>query len=482
LRILLTSAEVSPFAKTGGLADVLQALPRALAGRGHDVRVAMPLYQCVDRREHALHTALPELSVHFPGRLMRGRVLEGRLPGSGIPVYFIDNPALYDRPQLYGEDGVDYPDNALRFGFFDMAVLWALKGLDWSPDIIHCNDWQTGLIPLFLRRHSAFANDPFHSRCRVLYTIHNLGYHGAFHPNIISLLGLPPDVYHPDCMEFFGAVSFMKAGVLYSDQINTVSEQYAREVLTTEYGCGLEGYMRQLGRVDYTIWNSENDPFLFKNYGIDTLDAKEGNKAALLNKIGWPIRLEPPLIGMISRLDSQKGLDLIEQALPRLMKTDARFIFLGSGDPAWQEALLKAQAKRPDRVHVHIGFDGALAHEIEAGVDAFLMPSRYEPCGLNQMFSLKYGTPPIVRRTGGLADTVVDMSPSKLREGTANGFVFEEYSARALVETVERALDVYRNDPATWRLLQKNGMRRNFSWDRSAEIYEKLCIQMLSGE
>ncbi|MFP4580077.1 MAG: glycogen synthase GlgA [Candidatus Sumerlaeia bacterium] len=486
MRILFLSAEVSPFAKTGGLADVLQALPQALHARGHDVRIAMPLYSCIDREKYQLRLCLPEISVHFPGRLMLGRVYEGRLPQSPVPVYFIENPALYDRPQLYGEDGLDYPDNAMRFGFYQLACLWMLKGIDWSPEIYHCNDWQSGLVPLFLRRHHVFGSDPFFAGSRSLYTIHNLGYLGVFHPTVIQLLGLPADIAHAECMEFFGGISFMKGGIYYADRISTVSEQYAREILTPEFGCGLEGYMQFLDRlpvgilngVDYSIWNPETDPALFKNYDIKSLEQKEACKADLLNSLGWPVHLSTPLVGMISRLDAQKGLDLIEKALPKLIKTGAKFVFLGSGDPAYQEMLLAAQTKYPDQVHAHIGFNAELAHRIEAGVDAFLMPSRYEPCGLNQMFSLKYGTIPIVRHTGGLADTVQDMSAHAIAEGHANGFVFEEYSVQALVDTVKRALEYYRNDKKSWRVLQINGMRRNFSWDRSAELYEKLYHEM----
>lgn len=489
MRILLISSEVTPFAKTGGLADVLAALPKALAARGHDVRVVIPHYACVRDAAPDLRLVLPEIAVHFPGRLMLGKVCQSHLPGTTVPVYLVDNPALYERPGLYGEEGKDYPDNALRFGFFSLALLWMLKGIDWAPDVLHCNDWQTGLVPLFRKTRSHFQHDPFFARSKVLYTIHNLGYLGVFSPGVLGLLDLPGRVNRADCMEYFGGISFMKSGIHFADAVSTVSEQYAREILTPEFGCGLDGFLLSLPRqprgilngIDYHDWDPARDPLIRRNYTIDSLEKKAECKTVLQRNLRWNPKPQAPLIGMISRMDGQKGLDLIEAALPQLIETGARFVFLGDGNPYFHDMLLKAARKHSNQVRVRVRFDPKLAHIIEAGADAFLMPSRYEPCGLNQMYSMRYGTIPIVRYTGGLADTVTPVSHESLLDGTATGFVFRDYTPEALVAAVQEAVYTYRNFHDLWHRLQENGMRQNYSWDRSAEAYEKFYQELLAS-
>jgi len=492
MKILLVSPEVSPFAKTGGLADVAAALPKELARRGHDVRVVMPRYGCVDRRREHLKVAVPEVHVAFRGdgapTDFRGAVYEGVLPGSSVPVYFVDEPVLFDRPGLYDREGEDYPDNAFRFSFFCKAALQMLKHLDWAPDILHCNDWQTGLIPVFLKAHDLFRGDPFYEECRVLFTVHNLGYQGLFPAQVVAWLGLPWSIYNRDNLEFWGKASFLKGGIAFSDQVSTVSEEYAREIQTPELGCGLDGFLAIRGSrlvgilngVDYSEWSPESDPLIEKNYSPADMSGKAVCKAALQKDAGLPVRPDVPLFGMISRLDGQKGFDILERALPALMKSDFQLVILGTGHAVYHEFLQKAQHAHPQKIRACLKFDNHLAHVIEAGADAFLMPSRYEPCGLNQLYSLKYGTVPIVRHTGGLADTINAATAATIREGTATGFVFDHYGARELTRAVRHALEVFRDHPDDWKKIQQAGMRKDFSWSRSAGLYEHLFSKMLS--
>lgn len=486
MKILFLSAEVSPFAKTGGLADVLHDLPAALKEHGHDVRVVLPFYGTVDVNRDHLEPVLPELLVPLPGKLMVCRVWEGRLPHTEVPIYFIEHSGLYQRPSLYGEGGKDYGDNALRFGFYSLAALCMLRELDWYPDIYHCNDWQTGLLPLYLRRWDMFRQDPYYSQSRTLYTVHNLGYLGSFLPEVMAELGIPGDTFHPECCEYWGGFCFMKSGIFHADHISTVSEQYAREILTREYGCGLEGYLQQLGRkpvgilngIHESLWDPQQDPMIPANFSRQELSGKAACKRDLQKKQGWKVDERRPLFGMVSRLDPQKGLDLVEKALPALVRTGAQFVFLGSGHPPFHAMLERAAKKWPDQVSVHLRFDAALAHQIEAGVDAFLMPSRYEPCGLNQMFSLRYGTLPVVRYTGGLADTVVDATAANVKAGRANGFVFEDYTSRAFLSAVNRAIKMYLEEPESWKKMQQTAMTQDFSWAGAAKKYEALYASL----
>jgi len=489
VRILAVASEAVPFAKTGGLADVVGALPRALAARGHDVRVVMPRYRHIDVKKERLRLVLPEVLVHFPVRLVRGRIFEGNLPNSSVPVYFVDSPDLFARPSLYGENGKDYADNPVRFAFFDMAVIWMLKGLAWAPDIIQCNDWHSAMAPVFLKTLGVLRTDPFFAPCRTLFTVHNLAYQGLCGPEALDAVGLPRPFFHAECMEFWGRLSYLKGGIAFSDWISTVSPRYAREILTREFGCGLEGFIAHrrdrlegiLNGVDYATWNPETDPLIPRNYRPDDLSGKAACKRALQRSLRWPIDGKIPIIGMISRLDPQKGVDLVLSALPGLERFGVRLVILGSGRPEDHQRLERAQRRYPKWLRVRMGFDEKIAHGIQAGADAFLMPSRYEPCGLSQMFGLKYGTVPIVRYTGGLADTVRHATPQAIREGTATGFSFSRCHVEDLVRAVAHAVAVYREAPDVWRQIQTCGMRRDFSWDRSAEAYERLFSRMLAG-
>lgn len=482
MRILIASSEVVPYAKSGGLADVCGALPRALHARGHDVRVIMPRYRCVSIEKFLLHELLDEMIVNFPGNQQVGSIWHSTFPATDIPVYFVRHDHYFDREGLYGEKGEDYPDNAERFAFFCMASIWTLKGIGWRPDVIHCNDWETALIPTYLRNLAILRNDPFYAPIKTLYTIHNLAYQGCFGSAVLPRIGLDYSVYHPEGLEFYGCVNLAKAGIVYADAISTVSARYAEEIQTEQYGCGLEEVIRArahklrgiMNGIDYTVWNPEVDEFIAAHYSASNPAGKAQCKAALQECSRLPVEGDVPLIGMVSRLDKQKGFDLLEQCLDRIVQLDVQMVILGTGDPAYHEMLEAASRKYPRNLAVHLTFDNPLAHQIEAGADMFLMPSRFEPCGLNQLYSLKYGTIPIVRKTGGLADSVVDATPESLAEGSATGFVFEPYEADALFETVHRAVDLYRSDKTAWSRLMRNAMAQDFSWDASARAYEQL--------
>jgi len=482
MKILLVSSEVVPFAKTGGLADVCGALPRALHSLGHDVRVIMPRYRSVSIEKFLLRPLLEEMIVHFPGNWQVGSIWQSTFQGTDIPIYFVRHDHYFDRDGLYGEGGEDYPDNAERFAFFCMSAIWTLKGIDWRPDVIHCNDWQTALIPTYLRNLSLLVGDPFYAPIRTVYTIHNLAYQGVFGSAVLPRIGLDYSVYHPEGLEFYGSVNLMKAGIVYADILTTVSKQYAREIQTKEFGCGLDGILRArsdrlvgiMNGIDYSVWNPEIDEHIPAHYSLSDLSGKAKCKEALQERCGLPQAPDKPLIGMISRLDRQKGFDLLEQCLDQIMDLDVQMVVLGTGDPAYHKMLESAAARYPERLSANLTFDNPLAHRIEAGADMFLMPSRFEPCGLNQLYSLKYGTVPIVRKTGGLADSITDATVKSIRSGKGTGFVFERYEPAALFGAVKRAVDMYRDQPDLWKDLIRNGMSKNFSWDKSAREYEKV--------
>lgn len=492
MKILVVSSEVTPFAKTGGLADVAAALPKELVSRGHDVRIAMPRYGRIDVHRKGGKIASPPIDVTFPGLMppetFSGVVLESPLPGSNVPVYFIDEPVLFDRPHLYGVEGEDYPDNGLRFAFFCKMVLLMLKHIDWRPDIIQCNDWQTGLIPTFLKNDPVFVDDPFYSPIKTLFTIHNIGYQGHFPAQMIQVLGLPLSVYSMDGMEFWGKVSFLKGGLAYCDEISTVSERYSREIQTAEFGNGMDGFLLTrrdrlsgiINGVDYADWNPETDTLIEKNFSIADMSGKAACKAALQKAMGLPADPGTLLIGIVSRLDGQKGFDILEHALPGMMKLNLQIVILGTGHPFFHDLLQRAQEAHPTKLRVCLRFDNHLAHAIEAGSDAFLMPSRYEPCGLNQLYSLKYGTVPIVRHTGGLVDTVVPAVTENIKKGTATGFAFSHYSAPELARTVYNAHTTYYERPDLWQQIRRTGMEQDFSWTRSAQLYEELFQKMVA--
>ena len=474
LRVCFCTSEAVPFAKTGGLADVAGALPRALAERGCDVRIVLPGYRSIDRTRFAFRT-IGGAAVSLGGISADVAFLEGRLPGIAVPVYLIAHDPSFGRPGLYGEGGTDYEDNLERFTVFGRGVLSLLGHLGWSPDVLHCQDWQTGLLPVWLREE---PRPPGLERTATLFTIHNLAYQGLFPADRFPVTGLDRRVFTPRGLEFFGKVNLLKGGLVFADLLSTVSEQYAREIQTPEFGSGLEGVLRKraadltgiLNGVDYGAWDPSTDRHLAARYTPDDLSGKAVCKRDLRGTLRLDETPGAPVIGMITRLADQKGLDLVAAVLDRLLALGAQFALLGTGEPKYHEIFQAFHERHRGRVSVTLGFDDALAHRIEAGADIFLMPSRYEPSGLNQLYSLRYGTVPVVRKTGGLADTIVDASPEAGARGTANGFVFEAYDPAALLDALARALATFR-DRRVWTRLMQTGMRQDFSWGRAAGRY-----------
>jgi starch synthase len=409
-------------------------------------------------------------------RSEKGEVLEGTLDGD-VPVFFIDKPSYFDRPQLYQTpDGEDFLDNSERFIFFSRGVLEAVKALGLKPQVLHCNDWQTGLVPVYLK--TLYRADEALKGAATVFSVHNLGYQGVFWHLDMPSTGLDWDLFTPDGIEFYGNINFLKGGLMFADLINTVSKTYAKEIQTEEFGHGLDGVLRYradrlygiVNGIDYGVWNPATDPHIPAKYSPGHLEGKAACKKSLQEEMGLPAKGLTPLIGIVSRLASQKGFDLLVEAMAKLMDLGLQFAILGSGDPVYHEALEKAASRYPEQVGLKLGFDEGLAHRIEAGSDMFLMPSRYEPCGLNQLYSLKYGTVPVVRATGGLEDTIVNYSEAK---GTGTGFKFRSYSAAALVRAVQKACGVYA-DRRAWGRLMERAMAQDFSWDASARAYEEI--------
>ena len=478
--MLFAVAELAPWVKTGGLGDVAASLPAALRTAGVDARVLVPAYPAVRKALGAVHVVaeVAQPGGEFPPALL----LAGTTP-QGVPVFALDCLALFARggdPYLDAA-GQEWPDNHLRFGLLSkIAALIAqgLPGLDWAPQILHCNDWHTGLAPAYLK----FADA---AHVKSVLTIHNIAYQGNFPRSTLEQLALPARAFAIDGVEYHGQVSFLKAGIQFADALTTVSPTHAREIQSEEVGFGFGGLLRHradaltgiLNGLDTTQWNCATDVHLTQRYDSGNLAAKAANKTALQRRLKLPVTDDMPLLGVVSRLTHQKGLDLLLAIAREIGDLPAQLVILGSGDKALEKQFSLLARKHRDRCAAIIGFDEALAHQIEAGADMFVMPSRYEPCGLNQMYSLRYGTPPIVHATGGLADTVVDCDEQTLAAGTANGFVMTEPTAPALLAALERAIAVWR-DRARWRELQINGMRLDFSWDAGArryrEIYEKL--------
>ncbi|MFA5074126.1 MAG: glycogen synthase GlgA [Nitrospirota bacterium] len=473
MKILFAASEVSPFAKTGGLADVAGSLPPALASLGHDIRVVMPRYRRVDSDRFQLKPA-GTFQVPLGVWTERCDVFESSM-NQNVPVLFIGKDVYFDRPELYGTSRADYADNAERFIFFSRAVLECCRFFDFHPDIIHCNDWQAGLVPIFLNR--MYRNNPGLQKTKTVFTIHNMGYQGLFPKEAMALTGLGWDLFTPEGLEFWGNMNFLKAGIMYADMITTVSKTYSREIQTPEYGCGLEGVLRNrshklhgiMNGIDYHAWDPSCDPDIPKHFDSADLNGKNDCRAALENLTGLP-KSDKPIIGMVTRLADQKGLDILVQALPRIMKLDATLIMLGTGDELYHTMLAEAARTYAQRLQVILEYNDEIAKMIYAGSDMFLMPSRYEPCGLGQMIALRYGSVPIVRKTGGLADTIEEYDP-QTRQGT--GFLFDEYSSDALIACIKRAITLYHNH-AAWESLRQNGMNRDFSWERSAREYEQL--------
>ena len=471
----MVSSEARPFAKTGGLADVVGALPQALARLGHRVTIVLPKYRGTQTGVAEGEPAQIPFGLHdYPVRFFEQTLSEG------VTAVLIDAPALYDRDGLYGDRNGEYGDNAFRFAVLSRGALEyaRIRGRRFSA--IHAHDWQGALAPVYAR--TVLRDDPVIGGVRTVLTIHNLAFQGMFDPKELTWIGLGADLYNPGLLEFYGRASALKGGVVLSDAVTTVSPTYAREILTPEYGFGFDGILRTRARdlagilngIDTATWDPSSDPLLPNHFDAASLDRKLDVKRALLEYAGLPVddeQIRRPLIGIVTRLTHQKGCDLFAAAADRLMGLDASWVMLGSGE-SWCEQVWRQLAMRlPQRVAARIGFDERLAHLIEAGSDMFLMPSWYEPCGLNQMYSLRYGTLPIVRATGGLQDTVVDPAES---EAEADGFKFSHYTGGALISAVERALAMFRNEPSRWRSMQQNGMGRDFSWDVSAREYVKV--------
>jgi starch synthase len=483
IKVLFVTSELYPLVKTGGLADVSASLPAALQGLGIDVRILMPGYsgvlaQLPRTRKIGL---ISNVSAYFPDCVLRS----ARTPKSEVPLFLLDCPTLYDHQNGPYQDqlGNDLPHNHLRFGLLGyIAALLASdrSPLTWRPDIVHCNDWQSGLTPAYLHFEHG-AKPPS------LITIHNLAFQGIFPPEILPWLSLPATSFQINGLEYYGNISFLKAGLYYADRITTVSPTYAEEIQHEPLGMGLQGLLTTrhaqldgiLNGIDDVAWNPISDPHLAAHYNADDIAKKRLNKIALQEKMGLAIDGNVPLLGVVSRLTDQKGIDLIVQIIPALIARGCQLALLGSGEAATENALLQFSKQNPRQIAVKIGFDEGLSHLITAGIDMFLMPSRFEPCGLNQMYSQRYGSPPIVSATGGLADTVTNSDDETIASRQATGVVFDDLSAEGLLAAIDRAL-AYHRDPETWRVIQRAGMARDFSWARSAQQYHDLYRTLLA--
>ena len=486
LKILVAASEMVPYVKTGGLGDVLGALPKALAGRGDEVKVFIPHYGSLSKEQHQLEEFGWSLKIPIGDRQEPMSISSFRDRKSGLEICFVANPHFFDRPGLYTdpETKKDFIDNDERFAFFSRSVLETARKIGFKPDLIHVHDWQAGLIPVYLK--TIYANDPFFKGVKSVLTIHNMAHQGVFAKERYKGLCLPEELFWATGpIEFYGKVNFLKAAIVYADMITTVSPRYAEEIQTGQFGCGLEGVLKErsadlagvLNGVDYTIWSPSRDKKIPFKYYIANLSGKRMNKIELLRLAKLPIREKIPLIGIITRLAHQKGLDLIQEAADRLFAMDIQMIVLGSGEEKYHRLFRMLEKKYPDKLKAYLVYDENLAHLIEAGSDIFLMPSLFEPCGLNQLYSLKYGTVPIVNEVGGLADTIIDVD-SETGEGT--GFVFSEETSEAMLSALRRAVDSYAKR-RTWTKIMKAGMRKDFSWDMSVDRYSELFKQLLDA-
>ncbi len=479
MKIAFAASEVFPYAKTGGLADVAGSLPAEISKLGHEVKIFLPKYKSVGEMEHGLHYMwdIGEIPIRVAGHVQSVHVHKAILHRSNVEVYFVDCPHYFHRLKIYTNDN----DEDERFILFSKGVIEILQRIKWAPDIIHCNDWQTALMPILLREN--YGWDRMFDNTATVFTIHNIAYQGQFSKNTFTKAEINPRHYfHGGLGEYAGGVNFMKTAIYTADILNTVSENYARELLTPEYGEGMDAYLAKrkndfygiLNGIDYDLWDPAKDVFLPFHYSSSDLSGKLENKKFLVDHLGFSIDENLPLIGIVSRLADQKGFDIIAYAMNELMALDAQWIILGSGEERYEEMWKSVKAKFPRKVYFYCGYNNELAHLIEAAADIFLMPSKFEPCGLNQIYSLKYGTVPVVRKTGGLADTVQDWN-EYLAQGmeTGNGFSFYDYTSHALIHSVKRAINDYHNKP-TWRKIQLNGMNKDFSWRKSAEKYLSL--------
>ncbi|MBI3546159.1 MAG: glycogen synthase GlgA [Gammaproteobacteria bacterium] len=474
-KILFVASEAHPLIKTGGLADIAGSLPPALAAQRADVRLLLPAYR--DALKHA-GTLKPIAQFAVPGLAQSVQIFEGKLSNSSVTLWLLDFPPAYDRPgnPYVDAHGRPWPDNAPRFALLARAAVMLALGqtsLRWKPDVVHCHDWQTGLVPALLAQAE--------NRPASVFTIHNLAYQGLFSYQTFVALGLPAALWSFEALEFYGQMSFIKGGLVFADRLTTVSPTYAREIQTPEFGCGLDGLLRYradrlsgiLNGIDDEVWNPAQDAYLTKCYSARRLFNKLANKQALQQELGLTSNPQTLLLGVVGRLVQQKGIDLILDALADIMQRPIQLAILGSGETVYETALRKLAAQHPGKLAVRIGYDERLAHRIEAGVDGFLMPSRFEPCGLNQLYSLRYGTIPIVRGVGGLADTVIDATEKNLKANKATGIVFHEASAAALVAAIDRAQSLHRN-PRLWKQIMLTGMRQDFTWGSRALDYLKL--------
>lgn len=481
LKILMAASEAGPYARSGGLGDVMGALPAALAQLGHEVKVILPRYASINGAKHRLAAHIDSLAVPDVDGTAEGAVERAGDSFPGVENLFIGSSDYFGRSALYVDPrtGKDYEDNDLRFAFFSRAVLELLRYLEWRPDVIHIHDWQAALIPAYLKVH--YRNDKTLAGCPSILTIHNLGYQGLFDGERFENLGLPKEMFYAftGAVEFYGKVNFLKAGISLADKITTVSPRYAREIQSSEeFGCGLQGVLADrsadlfgiINGVDYGIWSPKGDRLIPHRYSMSNLSGKRVNRLDLLKRAGLPVRDKTPIIGMVTRLTAQKGVDLLLDAADDLFALDIQMIILGAGDLVYQRALRRLERKYAPKLRVFLEFNDSLAHLIQAGADMFLMPSRYEPCGLNQMYALRYGTVPVVRAVGGLVDSVIDYDPVT---GQGTGFVFDEYTPESMLEALGRTFDLFRKRQA-WAKLMKAGMQVDFSWTASAHHYEAL--------
>ena len=471
MRILFVASEAAPYVKTGGLGDVIGALPRALAARGHELLVVLPKYNVIDAAAHGLRDTGRRVEVQFP-TMTAGAHVFVHVPSERLRYLFLQNP-WFDRKELYGEGGKDYRDNHKRFAVLCMGALEAAKQQNFVPDAIHAHDWQTALVPLILKR--GWMGRPSPLRARAVFTIHNLAYQGMFPREAMGELGLPGDLFHPDALEFYGNLNLMKAGLVFADKLTTVSPTYAKEIVESpKTGAGLEGLLRHrtqdltgiMNGVDYERWSPETDAHLEQRYSASDLSGKSVDKAALQRELGLEVDASAMLCAAIGRLAHQKGYDILAQAVPQLVQRKAQLALLGTGDAALEAEFAALAEKYPGRVSVQLRFDDRLAHRIEAGADVFTMPSRFEPCGLNQLYSLRYGTLPLVHAVGGLVDSIT--------EGESGwGFRFDEETPEAFLEALDRALLLFK-DGARWQAAMRRAMARDHSWARAAGEYEAL--------
>ena len=491
MNIAVASSEVVPFAKTGGLADVCGALPQQLLALGHEVSVFLPGYRAVVYGDFGLLETDIKFEIPLGNKVVEGRLLRTTLPDSAVQVYVVAQDEYFDREALYGEQGNDYSDNCERFVFFSRSVLEAVRLLDLKADIIHANDWQTGLIPALLKEE--YSSNPLYENIASLITIHNLAYQGVFPADQMSLTGLDWKHFNQAKMEYYNQLNLLKTGIVFADAINTVSPTYAQEIQTAEQGCGLEGVLVDrsdclsgiLNGIDTVAWNPETDTLIPANFSVDNWPlGKAICKQHLQKLFGLEEDANRPLIGIVGRLASQKGWSMILQVMKQwLDQRDVQWVVLGTGDPDYHTILTNLYQTHPHKLGLRLGFSNELAHQIEAGSDMFLMPSQYEPCGLNQMYSMAYGTVPVVRNTGGLADTIIDADDSDEsgdQSKLANGFTFDEFDASALETAISRAVDVYWHDKEKWRALVAAGMQRDWSWAASAKEYQQLYEQTIA--